>query len=113
MDIAPMLLKFAGLETPAESSAISALDVATGKRPGREAVFAEHTADNLLRGVNHVTMIRTTDWKLVNYLDQDWGELYDLRADPEETKNLWSLPEYADTIAELLALPDEGWREVL
>jgi arylsulfatase A-like enzyme len=113
MDIAPMLLEFAGLETPPEASTISALDVAKGRRPGRKAVFAEHTADNLLRGVNHVTMVRTTDWKLVNYLDQDWGELYDLRTDPEETNNLWSLPEHADTIAELLALPDQGWQGIL
>jgi arylsulfatase A-like enzyme len=113
MDIASMLLAFAGVESPAESSAISALDVAQGRHPGRSVVFAEHTADNLLRGVNHVTMIRTVGWKLVNYLDQDWGELYDLRADPDETRNLWNLPEHAGTIADLLALPGEGWQGVL
>ena len=34
-------------------------------------------------------MRRCKDWKLVVYLDDEDGELYDLRRDPGETENLW------------------------
>ncbi len=35
-------------------------------------------------------MRRCKDWKVVVYLDDEDGELYDLRRDPGETTNLWS-----------------------
>jgi hypothetical protein len=35
------------------------------------------------------------------YAGEDWGELYDLNADPRECKNLWADPEYAMTKATL------------
>ena len=31
----------------------------------------------------------TRDWRYTIYLNQPWGELYDLRNDPNETHNLW------------------------
>ena len=37
-------------------------------------------------------MRRCRDWKLVVYLDDEDGELYDLRKDPGETDNLWNNP---------------------
>jgi arylsulfatase len=88
-DLVPMLIELAGLDGLREHAAISALKVIRGEHPGRDAVFAEHSADNILREVEFVTMIRTQDWKLVYYLNQPWGELYDLRSDPGETRNLW------------------------
>ena len=38
---------------------------------------------------------RTRDWKLVHYPGQPYGELYDLRADPWELRNLYGEPQYA------------------
>jgi arylsulfatase len=35
-------------------------------------------------------MVRTTDWKLVHYPGQRYGELYDLRNDPNEYENLYA-----------------------
>jgi len=101
MDIARTLFELADLEAPPDGSSLSALDAMNGAQT-REAVFAEHTADNLLKGVNFVTMVRTAEWKLVHYLDQDWGELYDLRADPEEVANRWGDPALTQMQAELL-----------
>jgi arylsulfatase len=109
MDLGPMLFELAGLEPPGGGSATSALPVVRGERPGREVVFAEHSADNILKEVVFVTMIRTRDWKLVHYFDQPWGELYDLGNDPQEVRNLWSDPAYSQVRAELLDVLRE-WR---
>jgi arylsulfatase len=35
-------------------------------------------------------MRRDRQWKIVLYLDDSYGELYDLKADPQEKKNLWN-----------------------
>jgi choline-sulfatase len=51
----------------------------------------------------YATMLRTDRHKLVAVHDPDQpGELYDLRADPEETENLWADPDYLDVKARLL-----------
>ena len=47
-------------------------------------------------------MVRTRDWKLVHYLDQPWGELYDLQNDLGEVRNLWSSAACRDVREELL-----------
>jgi arylsulfatase len=108
MDLASALFELAGLEPPG-GSATSALPVALGERGGREVVFAEHPADNILQEVEFVTMVRTRDWKLVHYLDQPWGELYDLRNDPGEVRNLWKDPGSRAVRSELLAILRD-WR---
>jgi arylsulfatase A-like enzyme len=109
MDLAPMLFELAGLEPPPGGSTVSALSVALGERPGRKVVFAEHSADNILREVKFITMVRARDWKLVHYLDQPWGELYDLSNAPGEVRNLWNDPAHAYVRDELLAVLRD-WR---
>ncbi len=39
-----------------------------------------------------MNMIRTRDWKLVHFFDKDFGQLFDLAADPGEVENLWDAP---------------------
>jgi arylsulfatase A-like enzyme len=101
MDLVPMLFELAGLEPP-QGSSVSALPLALAERAGRKAVFAEHSADNILKEIEFITMVRTRDWKLVHYLDQPWGEMYDLRNDPGEMRNLWNDLAYDDVRRELL-----------
>ncbi len=108
MDLVPMLFELVGLEPP-DGSAVSALPVALGERGGREVVFAEHSADNILKEVKFITMVRSRDWKLVHYLDQPWGELYDLQGDPQEARNLWGDPAHRGVRQELLAVLRD-WR---
>ena len=103
MDLVPMLFEFAGVDLPSAGSAISALPVAQGESHGRDAVFAEHTADNILKSVKLVSMVRTREWKLVHYLDQDFGELYDLVSDPGEVRNVWDDPIHTAAKHELFA----------
>jgi arylsulfatase A-like enzyme len=40
-------------------------------------------------------MARTHEWKLVLYLGETYGELYDLVDDPDELHNLYAAPEAA------------------
>jgi hypothetical protein len=63
-----------------------------------------------------VRTIITSSYKFNIYLDQDWGELYDLTIDPSETNNLWDDLNYSDIKAklslamnqELISLMDES-----
>ena len=102
MDLVPLLFELAGVDQPDHSGAQSALPVALGESDGRDAVFAELAG----RGSNaYLNMVRTQDWKLVHYLDHsDFGELYNLNADPSEIHNLWTQPEYDPTKTELLKI---------
>jgi len=43
----------------------------------------------------------TDQWKLIYYVNSPEGELYDLEADPEERKNLYSQPAFQDTVLTL------------
>ncbi len=42
-----------------------------------------------------MTMVRSADWKLVHFLDEPFGQLFNLREDPEEFHNLWDDPQAA------------------
>ena len=102
-DVAAALLETAGVEPPPQSAARSALPLLRGETTeGRDCIFAEHVRDNILEGVDYVTMVRSHGWKLVHYLGQDEGELYDLAADPGEARNLWSSPACREKRDELL-----------
>ncbi|MEX1020161.1 MAG: sulfatase-like hydrolase/transferase [Litorilinea sp.] len=82
---------------------------------GREYVFSEHGRDGILQETEFMTMVRNRDWKLVHFVDAepaapvDYGQLFDLRADPGETRNLWDDPAHAARKAELLAVLRD-WR---
>ena len=56
---------------------------------GREHVFCEQGGDVNLTGAEYLTMVRSTTHKLVCFQGQDYGQLFDLEADPEEARNLW------------------------
>ncbi len=102
-DLAPTILELAGLDVPASFEAESLLPALTGEDwPGREEVFAEHGRDGILDSTEFMTMVRTADWKLVHFLDEPDGQLFDLRADPDELRNLWHDPVYDSTQRQLL-----------
>jgi len=110
IDLAATILELAGLAVPASFEAQSLLPVLHGDdRPGRDYVFSEHGRDGILQGTDFMTMVRSCDWKLVHFLDQPWGQLFDLIHDPGEAHNLWNDPAYADKKRELLDVLRE-WR---
>jgi arylsulfatase A-like enzyme len=52
---------------------------------------------------NYQIMYRTPNWKMVYYIGQEQGELYDLSGDPNELVNLWDDPGAAETKIRLTA----------
>ena len=110
MDIGPAILEMAGADVPQNLEAESLLPALKGKTwTGREVVFAEHGRDGILQETEFMTMVRTHDWKLVHFLDEPFGQLFDLHSDPEENHNLWDDPSAADTKRTLLDILRE-WR---
>ncbi len=102
-DLGPTILELAGLTVPDDFEAASLLPALEGKAwQGRDAVFAEHSRDGLLP-TDYMTMVRTSEWKLVHYLDEPFGQLFDLVNDPQEINNLWDDPALTGLKQELLA----------
>ena len=102
MDIGQTVLELAGLSPRADMQTISLLPALRGEAwPGRDYVFAEHPPDGVYHGP-YMTMIRSERWKLVHFLDQDYGQLFDLAADPGELDNRWDDAALADVKRSLL-----------
>ena len=51
---------------------------------------------------NFQIMMRSTTHKLVYYIGQAEGELYDLQADPGEQVNLWGVAQHTDVQRQLI-----------
>ena len=103
MDLGPTILELAGVDPPDSFEAESLLPVLEGKQwLGRDFVFAEHARDPILTGTEFMTMVRNKEWKLVHFVDDPAGQLFNLIDDPGEVDNLWDQPEYADIKRELL-----------
>ncbi len=93
MDIAPALLELAGVSVPRTMEARSLLPALRGEAwDGRDHVFAEHPRDGILQTTDFMTMVRSRDWKLVHFLGESFGQLFDLVQDPDEVRNLWNEP---------------------
>ncbi|MFB6219154.1 MAG: sulfatase [Halobacteriaceae archaeon] len=108
-DLGPTVLDYAGVDHDgmAAESLRPALD--GGEWAGREYVFAEHARDGILQGTEFMTMVRSADWKLVHFVDHEAGQLFDLRADPDETENRWDDPGAREKRRELLGVLRD-WR---
>ena len=49
-----------------------------------------------------MSMVRDKEWKLVHFLDEPEGQLFNMLEDPEEVNNLWDDPEYDSVKRQLL-----------
>ncbi|MCA9269096.1 MAG: sulfatase-like hydrolase/transferase, partial [Planctomycetales bacterium] len=110
MDLGPTILELAGATPPETLEAQSMLPALTGGEfPGREHLFAEQAGDHILTHCKFMTMVRSRDWKLVHFLDEPQGQLFDLTRDPQELINLWDESPYIEKKRELLGVLRE-WR---
>ena len=105
MDLGATILDLVGAPTPDAMEARSLMPSLTGgEDQGRAYVFAEHSRDPILQEAEFMTMVRSRTHKLVHFLDQPYGQLFDLENDPEEVDNLWDDARHADMKTQLLGV---------
>ena len=93
VDLAPTFLEVAGLPKRIDMQGQSMLDSWSGKSLGRDHAIIE----NHHNGASvHLRTLVTERYKLTVYRGRAWGELFDLRADPGETTNLFDDPSARD-----------------
>lgn len=116
LDIMPTLLDLADIDLPSDLDGVSLRPLFEGRPLDRKARFLEYHPRTDPRLYNH--SIVTDGWRLTLYPESgaDWGELFDLEADPEEHHNLFHDPAHRihrDSLAEVLtssfpAAPNTG-----
>jgi len=105
IDVAPTILDLAGIPVPEEMDGISLFQHLTGRQaPSRSDFFMEHVgivdAENPIpdsRGV------RSGEWKYIRYVnvEPEVEEMYHLKTDPKETKNLSDVASYHEIKSQL------------
>lgn len=101
VDVAPTMLQLLGLRIPATMRGRSLVGDLLGQGDPERAAFSE---------VHTKKMVRYRDWKLIHDFRRSTYELYDLRGDPAERRNLISeRPRQAARLKALLT----GWFDTL
>jgi len=104
IDISTTILERAGLDPYYGIQGQSFLNCVNGGQDHRTSLLIEYN-DGLTRmGFDQPARVRsvvTSDWQLSVYKGEDWGELYDLKNDPRQTRNLWSSEDHRQIKAEL------------
>ena len=105
IDLAPTFIDLAGIAVPAMMQGTSWRPLFTGKNaPWRQSFLAEYFYETNYSGTPTVVAVRTTNAKLIKYPGhEEWTELFDLAADPYETKNLARDPAHQALLARLSA----------
>jgi len=105
IDLAPTFLDLAGVPIPAHMQGKSLLSLAKAPDPSfRPEWYYEYFEWPNPEAVRPCRGIRTDRYKLIHYiLDPQEFELYDLQADPMETKNLYGVPQHATLQQHLVA----------
>jgi arylsulfatase A-like enzyme len=105
LDLAPTWLDLAGVAAPREMQGRSWRPLAAGQRIAwRQAFLAQYFMENAFPTTPTVVAVRTAGAKLIKYPGHDdWTELFDLTADPYETKNLIRDPAHAALLARMTA----------
>jgi arylsulfatase A-like enzyme len=98
IDLGPTILAAAGIEIPDYLEGRSLIPYLAAAEQSktitpRRFVFSED---------NYQIMLRSETHKLIYYIGQTDGDLYDLQCDPDELWNLWRVPEHAATKNQLL-----------
>jgi arylsulfatase A-like enzyme len=105
IDLAPTLLELAGITPPGIMQGRSLVPLLKGNRPAwRNSFLIEYYSDKVFPRVIQMgyQAVRTTRWKYIHYLElEGMDELYDLKADPFEMKNLINHPRAANALVRM------------
>lgn len=104
VDIAATVLDRAGIEPFNGMQGKSFKSVINNGNEVRDELLIEYNDGVTRLGFEEPARVRaliTKRYRYTMYLDQDWGELYDLEQDPRESNNLWSNPDYNSIRLEL------------
>ena len=98
IDIAPTILEIAGIPVPSEMDGMSLQPIVEGQsNKSREDFFMEH-ADiiDVENPIPDSRGVRSKDWKYIRYIntDPEVEEIYHIKSDPLETKNLVNDADY-------------------
>ncbi|MGV3639880.1 MAG: sulfatase [Adhaeribacter sp.] len=102
LDVAPTILGLAGAPVPATMQGLDLRQLAAGgkKKGARKDFFYEHTFAGSPR-LPKVEGVVSREWKYMLFTEHGYEELYDLKQDPHEKRNLASDPAYARTLGQL------------
>ena len=105
IDIAPVVLEMAGLQKPKHMSGASFIPLIEGKETSwRDRIFYEYYWEYDFPQTPTMHGVRTDQYKLIRYHGiWDTNEFFDLKNDPNETRNLIAAPEHQETIRQLTA----------
>ena len=100
IDIAPTILKMAGVPVPKEMQGVNLISLLENKLPERKDFFYQHY---FLGGprIPRVEGVVTKNFKYMNYIEHNYEEVYDIKHDPHETTNLATNPNYKMKLDEL------------
>lgn len=109
IDIPPTLLDYAGVPIPETMQGRSWKPLIAGDaKDWRTSFFYCYHMEREYPRVPTTTAVRTASAKLIKYPDHpEWTELFDLKADPFETRNLIDDPASADLKAKMETLFDK------
>lgn len=101
VDLPQTFLDIAGLEMPGQMQGVSQKEVWLGnQQSARDWAICENRHQPT---TVHLRTFITQRYKMTVYRGLEEGELYDLQEDPEERRNRWSDPDYADVKLDVYA----------
>jgi arylsulfatase A-like enzyme len=105
VDWAPTFLEMAGVAVPSDMQGRSLVPLLRGERPAdwRRSMYYRYYHEPGHHNTAAHYGVRTETHKLIHYWRKNAWELYDLRSDPNEQRNLIGNAAEAATVAELKA----------
>jgi arylsulfatase A-like enzyme len=99
-DFAPTFMEAAGLRVPTDMQGKSLLPLLKGEQPAnwRKSFYYRYYDDPGAHNTRAHYGVRTETRKLLYFWKQDQWEFYDLKNDPDELRNVFADPAYADAV---------------